>query len=219
MPEIIPSINVPTFPEVQERIKKVEPYVAWCHLDITDGMFSEHPTWREPADLVRLETSLKVEAHLMIEDPEKVIDRWLVHPIRRIITHLEAISDHELIIKKCRDAQIEIGFAIKPDTFWGMLGRWFQKVDLFVLLTVTPGPSGQRMSKDTYEKIAYLRAAHPPCLIEIDGDMNISTISKTRESGANLFVVGSAIFSQQDIGRAIGDLRRAIGKTEYKNTI
>ena len=123
MTEIIPSINVPTFEEVQERVSQVEPYVSWCHLDITDGIFSKHLTWHEPLDLPRLQTQLKIEAHLMVSDPERVIDAWSVKPISRIIVHLEAVKDIELIIRKCIDAEAEIGLAINPETFWGLLSH------------------------------------------------------------------------------------------------
>ena len=99
MAEIIPSINAATFEEVQKKIALVESYVSWCHLDVTDGVFSKHPTWRDPYDLTRLRTRLKAEMHLMVEEPEKIVEQWLVEPIRRIIVHLEAAKNPELIIK------------------------------------------------------------------------------------------------------------------------
>ena len=86
--EVIPSINVPTFEEVKERIAKVEPYVKWCHLDVTDGVFSKHLTWHDPRDLPALDTKLNVEVHLMVADPEKILDQWLVKPVKRVIVHL-----------------------------------------------------------------------------------------------------------------------------------
>ena len=93
MVEVIPSINCQTFEEVQERVKKIEPYVSWCHLDVTDGIFSKHTTWNNPADVSFLDTKLKAEVHLMVQEPEKIIDQWLIRPIRRVIVHLEAVKD------------------------------------------------------------------------------------------------------------------------------
>ena len=77
MSQIIPSINVSTFEEVQERIKKIEPFVKWCHLDVTDGIFSKHITWHEPMDLPLIQTKLNIEVHLMIKKPEEILNESL----------------------------------------------------------------------------------------------------------------------------------------------
>lgn len=208
MAEFIPSINVSTFTEVQKRIAKVEPYVSWCHLDVTDGLFSRHPTWHDPRDLPMLKTKLKCEAHLMIEEPEKVIDQWIVEPIRRVIVHLEAAKDPELIIKKCRDAGREIGFAVNPETSWELLKPWFSKVDVVLPLGVSPGASGQRSDWDVIlGKIAHIRAACPSCIIEADGGVSADTASRARDAGADILVAGSAIFDAPDISSALHRLR------------
>lgn len=207
MAEIIPSINAPTFEEVQKRIAKIEPHVSWCHLDVTDGIFSKHTTWHDPRDLPLLKTKLKAEAHLMVEEPEKVIDQWLVDPIRRVIVHLEAMRDPELIIKKCRDAGVKIGFAIRPDTSWSMLNPWFEKIDIICILRVPPGASGQEMRSEMLEEISRLRAAHPKCVIEVDGGVNVYTAAAAAAAGADILVAGSAIFDASDIAVATHKLR------------
>lgn len=210
MTEIIPSINAPTFEEVRERIGRVEPFVSWCHLDVTDGVFSRHPTWRDPRDLAALKTSLTVEAHLMIAEPEKTIEQWLVGPVRRVIVHLEALSAIECltIIQKCREAGKEIGLAINPETPWTAFEPWFGKVDLFLPLGVPPGASGQKPDWDTIlGKIAHIRQACLSCIIEADGGVDAETASRARGAGANLLVAGSAIFGAADIAEAIQELQ------------
>lgn len=209
MVEIIPSINVPTFEEAQERIAYVEPYVSWCHLDVTDGLFSKHPTWNDPRDLVLLQTKLKTEVHLMIQKPEEVIEQWLVPPIQRVIVHLEAASDPELIIKKCHEAGREVGFAINPETPWERFVPWFGKTDLFLPLGVSPGASGQQPDREKIiEKIMHIRAACPGCILEADGGVNLGNASQLVEVGANLLVAGSAIFESGDVGENIKALKR-----------
>lgn len=204
---IIPSINVLTFREVQERIKKIEPYVSWCHFDVTDGIFSTHPTWRNPADLSLLRTTLNVEVHLMVEEPEKIIDKWLVKPITRVIIHLEASKDIDGIIEKCRETGIACGIAIRPDTSWNMLIPWLGKADLIQILAVHPGPSGQKMNPEIFDKIRHVREACSSCIIEMDGGINPETAVLARSAGANLMVSAGYIFSQSDIGKAIEELR------------
>ncbi len=208
MTKIIPSINAATFAEVQDRIAKVENYVSWCHLDVTDGVFSAHPTWRDPADLPRLQTKLKCEAHLMIADPDKVIEQWLVEPIRRVIVHLEVTKNPEFIIQKCRAAGREIGFAINPDTSWEMLQPWLGKVDLVLPLGVPPGASGQQPDWPAIlGKIAAIRQACLSCIIEVDGGVNEKTAAAAAAAGASILVAGSAIFDAPDIAAIIQRLR------------
>lgn len=208
MVEVIPAINVRTFEEVQERIKKVELHVQWCHIDVTDGIFSKHSTWHDPRDLLNLETTLHVEVHLMVAKPEEIIDQWLVKPVKRVIVHLEAVSDMELLIRKCREAAIEIGVAINPETFWGKLEPWFGKVDMYETLAVHPGPSGQEMTEETFDKITHIRKSCPQCIIEVDGGVNPETAKKAVEAGANLLVAGAYIFNHHDIKTAINEILR-----------
>ena len=203
MVEIVPSINAPTFEEAQARIEKAESYVSWCHLDVTDGIFSKHLTWHNPLDLPRLQTTLNAEVHLMVEKPEEVIDQWLVEPVKRAIVHLEASRDIPFIIDQCRNAGREIGLAIRPDTFWGKLQPWFGKVDLFLVLGVNPGPSGQKMAEDTLDKIQHIRAECPDCGIEVDGGVNFETAPSAAQAGADILVAGSVIFSHTNIGEAV----------------
>lgn len=214
MVEIIPSINAPTFAEVQERIAKVEPFVSWCHLDVTDGVFSAHPTWRDPADLARLETRLNCEAHLMIAEPERAVDAWFTESVKRVIVHWEAMRDPELVIQKCRAAGIEIGFAIRPDTPWEKLKPWLEKIDMACILRVQPGASGQSMPSEMLGEIAAIRAVCPSCIIEIDGGINLETASRAWDAGADILVVGSAIFDAPDIASAIASLL-TVGQSLY----
>lgn len=212
MVEVIPSINAPTFAQVQERIAKVEPYVLWCHLDVTDDVFSSHPTWRDPADLPRLQTSLNAEAHLMIAKPHDIVESWLVRPVKRVIVHLEALLNTRCLtmIEKCHAAGKEIGLAINPDTPWTAFKPWFGKADLFLPLGVPPGASGQKPDWDLIlRKIAGIRGACPSCIIEADGGVNRETASRARRAGADLLVAGSAIFEASDIGAAIKELQAA----------
>jgi len=210
--EIIPAINAPTFEEVKDKIKKVEPYVNWCQLDITDGVFTKHLTWHDPRDLSSLETKLNVEVHLMIVNPEKAIDQWLVKPVKRVIVHLEAASDPYFIIERCRAAGVEVGLAISPETFWGKLEPWFGKVDLIQLLAVYPGPSGQQIQDEVFDKVIHIHKSCPECIIEMDGGITPKTVKKAAEYGAELFVAGSFIFKSPDIKKAIEELKNAAFK-------
>ena len=207
MVEIIPSINAKTFAEVEERIKKVEPYVKWCHIDVTDGVFSAHETWRNPKDLLNLETNLNIEVHLMVSNPDEVIDDWLIPPVKRVIVHAEAIQNFDLIREKCRDRGIELGVAVNPETPAEAFEPYIGKADVFLFLTVPPGPSGNPMHPNTMGKVASLRKSCPECIIEVDGGVNEETGAAAVKAGANLLAAGKYIFDSPDIQSVIISLQ------------
>src|SRR3989338_58093 len=98
MTEILPAIIVNNFKELEEKIKLVEPYVKWVHIDVMDGKFTPQTSWPYSegaiADLLKLDTKLNIEIHLMIDKPEKTIDVWIASSAKRFLIHYE--STHEL---------------------------------------------------------------------------------------------------------------------------
>ncbi len=207
MIEVIPSINVDSFDEVREKIRLVEPYVSWVHLDVSDGVFTKHTSWHDAKDLVGFSTSLKLEIHLMIDQPEREIDEWAVVPAERLIFHQEATHAHDIIIKKIHDAGKQAGIAIKPDTNWIKLFPYISKVDLVQFLAVHPGPSGQKFQDDILHKIKHVRSLWNDATIEVDGGITQSTARQCVHAGANALVAASAIYDAKDIGAAIEKLK------------
>ncbi len=213
--ELIPVINVETFDELRNRLAKVEPYLltafggsGWVQLDICDGTFTKNTSWHDAADLLSLETTLKIEVHLMITNAEERLDDWLIFPVKRIIFHLEAVKDPYIIIDKCRKAGKEVGIAIGPDISWTQLTPFVHKVDLFQILTVYPGLAGQELKEECLQKITYLKQNCPDCKIEVDGGVNKDNAKKVADAGADIINVANAIFSSDDIGKAIGELKK-----------
>ena len=208
--EIIPAINTEMFDEVERRVRLVEPYSSWVHLDIADGTFTKNTIWHDARDLVGFRTPLKIEAHLMVRDIDTRIAEWLQAPIARIIFHLEAGHDPNVVIAQCRKAGKQVGLAIVPDTSWIQLQPYWDRVDLVQTLGVHPGLAGQEIQPETYEKIAHLRASCPSCTIEADGGMKVGTARRAALKGANIIVAASAIFGSEDIGQAIDKLKRDV---------
>ncbi len=207
--EIIPSINVSDFAELKKRIKQVEPYIKWAHVDVSDGVFTKYVSWHESKDLVGYRPEIKLEFHLMIDRPERDIHEWLVSPaVSRIIFHQEATHDHQLLIEKIHEAKKEAGIAVKPDTPWLKLFPFLDKVETLLLLAVNPGPSGQEFDEQILAKIGHIRHVAKNAIIEIDGGVNKSIARRCIAEGANLLVAGSAIFdSKKSIKEAIEELK------------
>ena len=209
--EIIPSINESDFAAVAAKIRAVEKLVPWVHLDVSDGMFTKHVSWHDPRDLVGFETPAKIEVHLMIDQPEKEIDAWCTKEVDRVIFHREATKSPEVVIKKIRGAKKEVGVAIRPETNWVKLFPFFDEVDMFQLLAVNPGPSGQQFQEETLHKLDHVRRMCKKCIIEVDGGINQEVAGRCIASGANRLVVGSALFNFGDLETAITNFKK-IGK-------
>ncbi|MFH1461277.1 MAG: ribulose-phosphate 3-epimerase [Patescibacteria group bacterium] len=221
MIEIIPTIIAKDFQELKEKIGRVELYVNWAQLDVMDGQFVSNSTWpyiagkNNPADLKNLETNLKLEVHLMVKQPEEVIDDWLDSGVKRIIFHYEATDKHKEIIDKIKKAGLEVGIAINPETpievlaeFLNVSGSKFQ-VSLILIMTVEPGQGGQGFLDYTLFKIKKLRESYPDVKIEVDGGINFKTAPQVIKAGANLLASGTAIFNSSDIKEAINRLKKA----------
>lgn len=208
MTEIIPVIIPKDFDEVKEKIKLVESYTDWFQLDIIDGTFVENDiTWNNPKDLESFKTKLKLEVHLMIREPEKHVDKWIKSGVKRIIFHFEATRKWESIIKKIRKAGIEVGMAINPETSIDVVDQFIEDLDLVLIMTVNPGLSGQKFLKKSLDKIKKLREKYPDVDIQVDGGINLETIPEVIKAGANLLVIGSAIFKSKDIEKVIKELK------------
>lgn len=205
--QIIPTILVKTFKEVKEKIKAVENYVDWIQLDIMDGVFVGDRTWNNPSDLKKIKTKSKLEAHLMVQNPEKVIDKWLKN-VDRVIVHFESkIEDLENLIKKVHSHKKQIGLAINPETNCRVIAPFLEKIDLVLFMSVQPGLGGQMFEPETLDKIKALREIWPKGDIGVDGGVNDKNARKIFAVGANLLCVGNYIFKSENIKQTIEKLK------------
>ena len=208
---IIPAINADTFEEVQKKIKLIEPYVSWAHLDIADGTFTKNTLWHNLVEFSMIETELNLELHLMIDKVEEKIDHWLNPSVKRIIFHIGGSKDPGFVIDRCHKNKTEAGIAVSPDESIAQALAFKGKADFFQILGVRPGLPGQKMDENTFERIKEVRKFCPSCIIEVDGGMNKDTIPKAISAGANIIVSASAIFDTgKSVGEAIEELKNVI---------
>ncbi|MDD5032742.1 MAG: hypothetical protein PHC85_01290 [Candidatus Pacebacteria bacterium] len=207
--EIIPAINAESFEEVKRQIKLIEPYSEWAQIDVCDGTFTQNIIWHNPKDLADIKTPLKLEAHLMINDIDQKVEDWLIEPISRIIFQLETAKDPFLVADKCRKAGKEVGIAIAPDTAWTRLVPFYEKVDIFQILSVRAGLAGQTFLEESLDKIIHIKENCPSAIIEVDGGIDKEAAKKAAEAGADILVTASYIFSAKDIGMAVEELKNA----------
>ncbi len=192
--EVIPAINAQTWDEAVRKIRLIEPYVDWLHLDVADGTFTPNTLWHDPADLAGLETECSIEIHLMTDRPEERASAWLEPPVKRLIAHVEVTRDLNAILKACRARGVEVGLAAESHTSWTKLVPFTPSVDLLQILAVHAGKGGQEFERHNLVKIKRLRAAAPQAIIEADGGMTPSLAAECVHAGASIIVAGSHIF-------------------------
>lgn len=194
--KIIPAINETDFSEILKKIKIIKPISNWAHLDVADGSFTENSLWHEAADLEKLNSEISIEAHFMMKNLENKISEWLEYPIiKRVIFNLEASENPDFIMQICHKKGIQAGVSICPVSSLDLFLPYLEKADLFQILSVIPGKSGQKFTEDSLEKIKKLRKICPECVIESDGGINPDTAKKAAYAGADILVSSSYIFS------------------------
>ncbi len=207
MIEVIPAIIAKGFEELKEKIKRIEPYVKWVQFDAIDGEFANNHSWNNPEDLKQLKTNLKLEAHLLIKNPELVIDNWVSSGVSRIVFHYSSTEKHQEIIEKVKKAGLEVGIAINPEISIEVVDQYINQLDLVLVMTVNPGWSGQGFMEDMLGKIEQLRSKYPDVKIGVDGGVSIETAPKIIKAGADVLFSGSAVLNSQNIEETIRQLK------------
>jgi len=204
---VIPAINETNFEEVQKKIKAAQDFGAdWVHLDVTDGKFTQNVLWNNPDDLKELgignkESGIKIEVHLMVENPDAVLGDWLQAGAQRVIVHVETAKNVLAMKRQCAKAGAELALAANPDT---PVERFleYKSVENFLVLSVIPGLAGQQFRKDQLKKIRILRQQLPDAKIEVDGGVALSTAPAIKESGADILVSASHIWNSDNPAKA-----------------
>lgn len=204
--QVIPALNCDDAHCIVNKLHVVKEHLpndGWVHLDVADAAFTFNKTWgdakrwREVIDHVPLE-DVKLEVHLMVEEPEKVLEEWLEAGAKRVIVHVEAMKDFEWLKSKCDEKGVELMLSHNPETPVSHLEPYFDKCKFYQVLAVHPGLAGQKFLPVALEKIKFLRERLPDATIEVDGGINVETGIAAKEHGANVLVSASAIFDSHN---------------------
>ncbi len=210
--EVVPAINCNDLKCISERVNIAKKFSRWVHLDVSDGKFTPSKTWNNPAEpssLIFHLSSLNLEVHLMVTEPEKVAEEWLKAGAKRLIVHLETIDENsfEEIRKTAEKYNAELMLSLRPETSAENLRPYFEKTLEFQILAVYPGPSGQKFLQLVLEKVKFLRRELPDAKIEVDGGINLETARLCKEAGADIVVSASYIFGNSDPESAYRQLK------------
>ena len=210
---IAPSILSADFARLADEIAQVEAGGAdWIHIDVMDGRFVPNLTFgAKVIDTVRRLTSLPVDVHLMVVEPEQYFDDFAAAGATRLTIHPEVSPHLHRQLTRIREVGCEAGAAINPSTPLSAVSEVIAELDLLLVMSVNPGFGGQQFIPASVDKVrrarAMLDAAGSEAWLQVDGGISRDTIADVWDAGATAFVAGNAVFSAADPGAEIEMLR------------
>lgn len=213
MVKISPSVLSADFAKLGAEVEDIKKAGAeMAHLDVMDGMFVSNMSFGFPIIAsLRKATDMFLDVHLMIEKPERYIERFLDSGADLITFHLEATDDVEACIDMIKKRGKKVAISVKPNTPIEAVYPYLESCDMILVMTVEPGYGGQSLIPFCLDKVKTLREEITKrgldIDIQVDGGINEETAKDAIAAGANVLVAGSAVFKYQDRKAAIDALR------------
>ena len=208
---ITPSILNADFSRLNEEIDSIAKVSDLLHLDVMDDVFVPNFTFDfEAASKIITESSLAVDAHLMVADVDVIAVQYAELGCASVTIHAEATKNIPQTLKNIRQAGSRSSLGIKPNTQIEQYADVIDLVDMFLIMTVEPGFGGQKFMENMMDKVRTTRKmiGDRPIWLQVDGGISMQTIEVALEAGADTFVVGSAVFSAPDPAQMVVDLRK-----------
>jgi len=215
---IAPSILSADFSKLGEEIKAVENAGAdWIHIDVMDGHFVPNITMGPVVvEAVRRVTTLPLDVHLMIENPERYISDFAKAGATLISVQAETCIHLNRTIQMIKESGARPGVVLNPSTPLSSIEWVLAYVDFVLIMSVNPGFGGQAFIGNSLDKIRAVRRMIQEkglsALIQIDGGVNEKTIADIALAGADVFVAGSAVFGSSDYKQTINSFRKIIAQ-------
>ena len=209
--QISPSILSADFANLQSEVARIA-NADWVHVDVMDNHFVPNLTLGLPVvEAVLRHSSLPVDVHLMIDDPDRWAPAYADAGCQSVTFHAEAAAAPVRLARELRSRGARAGLALKPASPVEPFADILAEVDMLLVMTVEPGFGGQSFLDVCLPKIRRARelvdAAEADIWLQVDGGVSAQTIERCAEAGADVFVAGSAVYSAPDAAAEIDRLR------------
>lgn len=211
MVKIAPSILAADIMNLGREVSRmVQAGCDWLHVDIMDGHFVPNLSFG-PAMVQALgrAVTLPLDVHLMIDRPERYLDAFISSGANLVTIHGEATEKPARVLQTIREKGAKSGVSLKPATPVSTLFPLLPYADMVLVMTVEPGFGGQSFMPDMMDKVAALRREGYTGIIEVDGGIGPGNAQLVMEAGANALVMGTALFTAENPGAVIADIRAA----------
>ena len=211
---VSPSLLSADFGNLQRDIEMLNASECdWLHVDVMDGIFVPNISFVQPiVKHIKKHAQKPLDVHLMIMDPGRYVADFRTAGADLLTVHYEACTHLDRTIHAIHDAGMKAGVVLNPHTAVALLEDIVQECDLVLLMSVNPGFGGQKFIENTYAKVRQLRELcdrkNPPCLIEVDGGVNLQNAPLLYEAGADVLVAGNAVFGSDDPQRTIHQMKQ-----------
>jgi ribulose-phosphate 3-epimerase len=211
--KLAPSILSANFSNLQSALDICsEGGAHWIHVDVMDNQFVPNLTIGPPVvKSLRFKTEKILDVHMMVVEPEKLVEPFAKAGADIITFHIEATSDPQSVIDLIRSTGKEVGISLKPSTPISTIEPYFDQIDLILVMSVDPGFGGQGYIEGSTERIKEIKqklieqCLQDRVLIEVDGGIKLHNAKEVVDAGADVLVAGSAIFGTDDPVQTIKD--------------
>ncbi len=209
--QIAPSMLSADFANLEAEAARI-PSADWLHMDVMDNHFVPNLTLGAPViEALAKVAKQPIDAHLMIEDPDRWAPAFAEAGAKSITFHVEAARAPLQLARNIRGQGARASMAVKPDTALEPYEGLLAEIDMILIMTVEPGFGGQSFMDSCLPKVARARELidkHGGDIwLQVDGGVSLETIERCAEAGADMFVAGSAVFGADDPDAMIDSLR------------
>ena len=211
--KLSPSILSADFSNLQQALDQCRDGGApWIHVDVMDNQFVPNLTIGPPVvKSLRSKTEKILDVHMMVVEPEKLVEPFAKAGADIITFHIEATDDPRGLIELIRSTGKEVGISLKPSTPISDIEPYFDQIDLILVMSVDPGFGGQGYLEGSTERIIEIKqklveqCLQDRVLIEVDGGIKLHNAKEVVDAGADVLVAGSAIFGTDNPVQTIKD--------------
>jgi len=200
---VAPSILSADFGNLDRDVEMVNCSAAsFIHLDIMDGLFVPNISYGFPViKAIAKRAKRPLDAHLMIVDPDRYLERFADLGVANLSVHYEACTHLHRSLQKIKSLGMKAGVALNPHTPLSSLEEILPCSDFVLIMAVNPGFGGQSFIEESYLKVERLKkmiiTSNPECMIEIDGGVSLINAARLVECGADILVAGNSVFTSE----------------------